>query len=101
MFSLAVLLAKEKRLALPPLNLGSPYARLEMSAHEISSVQSVDMTSSLTPPFLSSDVYMGKIWALSPKPVEFKAVKPEKVVVNGEEREKTSHNKPKVVQGHG
>lgn len=33
--------------------------------------------------------------ALSPKPVEFKAIKPKKVIVDGEEREKTSHYKPR------
>lgn len=32
---------------------------------------------------------------MSSKPVEFEAVKPEKVIIDGEEREKTSHYKPK------
>lgn len=45
----------------------------------------VDMTLSLTRmrPFFKYSC--GKIWALSPKLVEFMAIKPKKLIVNGEE----------------
>lgn len=35
---------------------------------------------------------------MSPKSVEFKAVRPEKIIIDGEEREKMSHYAPKVLR---
>lgn len=46
-------------------------------------------------------ILWGRIRVLSPKSVELKAVKPKKVMVNGEEREKTSDYKPRGLRWSG
>lgn len=42
--------------------------------------------------------YRRKFRALFAKPVEFNAIKPEKVIIDREEKEKTSLNKPREVR---
>lgn len=65
-----------------------------MTACTTSSALLVDTMLWLT--HLFSNISIGEICGFVPKPVEFKDVKPEKMMVDGEEREKTSHYKPRV-----
>lgn len=44
---------------------------------------------------------MGEIQGFIAKPLEFKAIKPEKVIVDVEEREKISHHKPRGLRWSG
>lgn len=72
-----------------------------MSACAISPAQSINMTSSLTSTHRFFRCFYGRDLAFSPKPVKFKAFKPEKVMVVGVEREKTSHYKPRGLRWSG
>lgn len=73
-------------MALAPLYLVSLYPDLT-NARIISFAQSVDITSSfmLMRPFFVC--FCGRVGPLSPNQIEFKAVKPNKVIVDGEESE--------------
>lgn len=93
-FPLDVLLVKSKRLALAPMYLGCLYARLVVCSRSIlNSIGGMNLSHTWTR--LSFICFYGRGSEPCPKPVEYKAVKPEKVIIDGAEKEKTSHYKPR------
>lgn len=94
------MLAKGKRLALAPLQLGSLYDQLDEYVHNIvCSVSRYNVITYVDTTFLQMLLWE-KFGFLSPKSIEFETIKLEKVVVNGEE-EKTTKYKPKDLRRVG
>lgn len=77
-----VLSAKGSRLALAPLHLGFLYVRLdEHSWSFFRSISQYDVLSYVNESFLQ--MFLGEDWSTLPHVVDFKDIKPEKVVING------------------
>lgn len=100
-FPLAVLLAKGSSLALAPLYLGSLYSRLdECSQSVLKSINRYDVVTYAGVSFLQMFLQerLGALWPMS---VEFKAVKPEKIALDGVEKEKLPTTSLKGLGGRG
>lgn len=79
---------------LVPLYLGSLYARLYECLRSIfKSVDQYDIVTYADASFLQMFLWE-RFLSTSPMPVEFKAMKPDKIIVDGVEMKKSSHYKP-------
>lgn len=95
MFPPVVLLAKGDRLELAPLYLGSLYARLdECSRSVFRSVDRYNVVSYVNASFLQMFMWES-FGAFTLMLVKLELIKPEKVIMEGAEREKTSYHKPR------
>lgn len=89
------MLTKGERLTLASLYLSSFYGRLNKCSQIIyKSFGWYNIVTYADAPFLQMFLWE-RFRTLSPKLVEFKSVKLEKVIIDREEKEKTCHHKPR------